>query len=182
MRDEYVDVRVPGWCHGASPEDGAVRHERYADAGVADLFGLVLDVEAVGRDGVDEVRVLERGGRRAQARRLVVSCGDEVGDVLPREAGGLLEEADDHVRRGPHRVEDVAGVDHQVHVPLQDGVHRPPVGLLDVHLPLVAARLGVELRVAGVPEVRIRDVGYAYYGSCDPSRCLSLRYSSWIGR
>jgi hypothetical protein len=54
-------------------------------------------------------------------------------------------------------------VDHQVHVPLQDGVHRPPVSLLNVHLPLVAPRLRAQLRVPGVPQVRIRDVGYTNY-------------------
>jgi hypothetical protein len=56
-------------------------------------------------------------------------------------------------------------VDHQVHIPLQDSVHRPPVGLLDVHLPLVATRLLMEFRVPRIPQVRIRDVGYADYGS-----------------
>jgi hypothetical protein len=65
--------------------------------------------------------------------------------------------------RGPYGVEDITGVDHDVHVPLQDGVDRPPVGLLDVNLPLVAVRHGVESRVPRVPEMRIRDVGYANY-------------------
>jgi hypothetical protein len=55
-------------------------------------------------------------------------------------------------------------VDHQVHLPLQDGVHRPRVSLLHVHLPLVAVGLRAELRVPGVPQVRIRDVSYANYG------------------
>jgi hypothetical protein len=55
------------------------------------------------------------------------------------------------MRRRAHRIEDVAGVDDQVHIPLQDGVHSPPVSLLNVHLPLVAARLGMELRVPAVP-------------------------------
>ena len=63
---------------------------------------------------------------------------------------------------GPHRVEGVAGVDHQVHVPLQDGVHSPPVSLLNVNLPLVAPRLRAQPRVAGVPQVRIRNVGDPY--------------------
>jgi hypothetical protein len=54
-------------------------------------------------------------------------------------------------------------VDHEVNFPLQDRVDSPRVSLLDVHLPLIAARLRVEFRVAGVPEVRIRDVGYADY-------------------
>jgi hypothetical protein len=67
------------------------------------------------------------------------------------------------VRRRPDGIEDVAGVDDQVHIPLQDGVHSPPVSLLDVHLPLVAARLGMELRVPTVSQVCIRDVGDRYY-------------------
>jgi hypothetical protein len=50
----------------------------------------------------------------------------------------------------------------QVHLPLQNSFHRPLVGALYVHLPLVAVGLRVEPRVAAVPEVRIRDVGYAY--------------------
>jgi hypothetical protein len=54
-------------------------------------------------------------------------------------------------------------VNNDVHIPLQDGVDGPPVGLLDVDLALVAARLGIELRVPGVTQVRIRDVGYANY-------------------
>jgi hypothetical protein len=41
-------------------------------------------------------------------------------------------------------------VDHQVHIPLQDGIHGPPVSLLDVHLSLIAARLLMELRVPAV--------------------------------
>ena len=74
----------------------------------------------------------------------MVAGGYQVGDVgVERDAGRLLQEADDHVRRRPHRVEDVAGVDHQVNVTLQDGVDRPPVSLLNVNLPLVPARLGV---------------------------------------
>jgi hypothetical protein len=54
-------------------------------------------------------------------------------------------------------------VDDEVHLPLQDGVDGPSIGLLNVDLALVAARLGIELRVPGVSQVRIRDVGYAYY-------------------
>jgi hypothetical protein len=46
-------------------------------------------------------------------------------------------------------------VDDEVHVPLQDGVDGPSIGLLNVDLALVAAGLGVELRVPGVPQVRI---------------------------
>jgi hypothetical protein len=65
--------------------------------------------------------------------------------------------------RGAHRVEDIARVDHQVHIPLQDGIHGPPVSLLDVHLSLIAARLLMELRVPAVSQVRVRDVGYTYY-------------------
>jgi hypothetical protein len=65
-------------------------------------------------------------------------------------------------------------VNDQVHIALQDGVHSPTVSLLDVHLPLVAARLGMELRIPAVPEMRIRDVGYAndvpaILASLDPS-------------
>jgi hypothetical protein len=67
------------------------------------------------------------------------------------------------VRRGPDRIEDIAGVDHKVHIAFQDGIHSPPVSLLDVHLPLVATRFGMELRVPAVPQVRIRDVGDPYY-------------------
>jgi hypothetical protein len=66
------------------------------------------------------------------------------------------------VRCGTHRIEDVAGVDHDVHVPLQDSVHGPPVGVLDVDLSLVAVRYRVEPRVPRVPEMRIRDVGDPY--------------------
>jgi hypothetical protein len=50
-----------------------------------------------------------------------------------------------------HRVEDVARVDHQVHVPLQYFVDSPSVRLLDVDLSLVAVGLWAELRVPGVP-------------------------------
>jgi hypothetical protein len=56
-------------------------------------------------------------------------------------------------------------VDHQVHFPLQNGVNRPRVCLLYVNLPLVPACLRVKLRVPRVPQVRVRDVGYAYYVS-----------------
>ncbi len=80
-----------------------------------------------------------------------------------RDAGRLLQKADDHVRSRPDRVEDIAGVDDKVHVPLQDGVDGPSVSLLHVDLALVAASLGIELRVPGVSQVRVRDVGYAYY-------------------
>jgi hypothetical protein len=54
-------------------------------------------------------------------------------------------------------------VDHQVNIPLQDGVDGPPVGLLDVDLPLVAAGLLMELGIPRVPQMCIRDVGYADY-------------------
>jgi hypothetical protein len=67
------------------------------------------------------------------------------------------------VRRRAYGIEDVAGVDHQVHIALQDSVDSPAVSLLDVDLPLVAARLGMELRVPAVPQVCIRDVGDPYY-------------------
>jgi hypothetical protein len=55
-------------------------------------------------------------------------------------------------------------VDDEVHVPLQDGVDGPSIGLLNVDLTLVAARLGMQLRVPGITQVRVRDVGYANYG------------------
>jgi hypothetical protein len=55
------------------------------------------------------------------------------------------------MRRRAHRIEDIAGVNDQVHIALQDGVHSPPVSLLDVNLPLVAARLGMELGIPAVP-------------------------------
>jgi hypothetical protein len=55
-------------------------------------------------------------------------------------------------------------VHDEVHVPSQDLIHRPLVGALHVHLPLVAVGGGIEPRVAAVPEMRIRDVGYAYDG------------------
>jgi hypothetical protein len=54
-------------------------------------------------------------------------------------------------------------VDDEVHVPLQDGVDNPFVSLLDVDLTLVAARLGMELRVPRVTQVSVRDVGYPNY-------------------
>ena len=92
----------------------------------------------------------------------MVACGDQVGDVLACDAESLFQEADDHVRSRAHRVEDVAGVDYQVHIPLQDGVYSPPVSLLDVDLTLIPARLLVELRVPRVPQVRIRDVSDPY--------------------
>jgi hypothetical protein len=53
-------------------------------------------------------------------------------------------------------------MDHQIHIALQNSVDSPPVGLLDVDLPLVAARLLMQLRVPRVPQVRIRDVGDPY--------------------
>ena len=89
----------------------------------------------------------------------MVAGGDEVGDAgTCREAGRLLQETDDYVRRRTHRVEDVARVEHEVHLPLQDGVNRPSVRLLYVYLALVAVGFGTELRVPGVSQVRIRDV------------------------
>jgi hypothetical protein len=81
----------------------------------------------------------------------VVACRDEVGDLLACDAESLFQEADDHMRRRAHRIEDIAGVNDQVHIALQDGVHSPPVSLLDVNLPLVAARLGMELGIPAVP-------------------------------
>jgi hypothetical protein len=53
-------------------------------------------------------------------------------------------------------------VNDEIHIPLQDGVNGPSISLLDVDLALVAARLGIELRVPRVAEVCIRDVGYPY--------------------
>jgi hypothetical protein len=67
------------------------------------------------------------------------------------------------VCRGPHGVEDITGVDNDVHIPLQDGIDGPPVGLLDVNLPLVAVGFGIQPRVPRVPEMRIRDVRYTNY-------------------
>jgi hypothetical protein len=55
-------------------------------------------------------------------------------------------------------------MDDEVHVPLQDGVDGPSIGLLNVDLALVAAGFRMELRVPGVTQVRVRDVGYANYG------------------
>ncbi len=54
-------------------------------------------------------------------------------------------------------------MDHEIHVPLQDGVNRLAICLLHIHLALVAVGLRAELRIAGVPQVSIRDVGYANY-------------------
>ena len=98
----------------------------------------------------------------------MVPGGDQVRDAQLGDAECLLQEADDYVRRRTHRVEHVAGVDYEVHVPLQDGVHRPLVSLLNVHLPLVAVRGRVQLRVPRVTQMRVRDVGYTNYGL----RCL----------
>jgi hypothetical protein len=130
---------------------------------------VVLDIEAVGRDSVYQVRVFKGRGRRAEARCLMVACCDQVGDVLSCNSESLFQEADDHMRRRAHRIEDVAGVDHKVHIALQDGFNSTPVSLLDVHLSLVSARLGMELGVPGVPQMSIRDVGYADYVSMIPS-------------
>jgi hypothetical protein len=72
-------------------------------------------------------------------------------------------------------------VDDKVYVPLQDGVDGPSIGLLNVDLALVAARLGVELRVPGVPQVRVRDVGYANYVCAillDPRSLRRMRSAS----
>src|SRR3712207_5405854 len=93
----------------------------------------------------------------------MISGGDEVGDVgVQRDPGRLLEEADDNVRRRSHRVKDVAGVDDEIDIPLQNGVHRPPVSLLYINLPLVTARPRAQLRVPRVPEVRVRDMSDPY--------------------
>jgi len=106
----------------------------------------------------------------------MVACCDQVRDILACDAESLFQEADDHMRRRAHRIEDVAGVDDQVHIPLQDGVHSPPVSLLNVNLPLVAPRLRAQPRVAGVPQVRIRNVGDPY----DLFLSSGQRYSSRI--
>jgi len=69
------------------------------------------------------------------------------------------------MRRGPYRIEDVARMDNQVHIPIQNSVDGPPVSLLDVDLPLVAARLLMKLRIPRVPQVCVRDVSYTDYVS-----------------
>jgi hypothetical protein len=164
VRYENVDVRVPRRHHSPRPEHGPVRHQRNAHVHPIELIRPVVKLEAVRRMDVHQVRVFEGCRRGPQPRRLVVTRRHDVGNTSPcGDAGRLLKEADDDVRSGPDRVKDVAGVNNDVNVPLQDGVDRPSVGLLDVDLPLVAVRLGVEPRVARVPEMRIRDVGYADY-------------------
>jgi hypothetical protein len=65
-------------------------------------------------------------------------------------------------------------VDHEVYVSLQDGVNRLSVRFLYVYLTLVAVGLGAELRVPGVPQVRIRDVRNTDYGVIPP-RFLKLK-------
>jgi hypothetical protein len=75
----------------------------------------------------------------------------------------LFQEADDDVRRRADGVENIARVDHKVHVPLQDPIHRPSISLLNIHLPLIAAGVRVQLRVPGIPKMRIRNVSYANY-------------------
>jgi hypothetical protein len=140
-----------------------VRDESNAHRNAVGLDRLVIYLEAVGGDRIYKVRVLQGRCRGAQARRLVVARRDEVGDVLACHAEGLFQETDDHMRRGSYGIEDVAGMDNQVHIAFQDGVDSPPVSLLDVHLPLVAASLLMELRVPRISQVSIRDVGYADY-------------------
>src|ERR671933_993264 len=93
----------------------------------------------------------------------MVSGDAEVGDAgVARDPARLLEEADDHVCRWADGVEDVTRVDHEVHIPLQDLVYRPPVRLLRVYLSLVTVRFRVKPRVAGVPQVRIRDMRHPH--------------------
>jgi hypothetical protein len=169
VRDEYVHVRAPRRGNGTRTKYRSVRDERYPDVGVADIFVMVLDIEAVDGDRVHQVRVFKGRGRRAQARCLVVACCDQVGDVLSCNSKCLFQEADDHMRRRTHRIEDVTGVNDQVHIALQDGVHSPPVSLLDIDLTLVAAGVLMELRVPTVSQMSIRDVGYADYVSMIPS-------------
>jgi hypothetical protein len=67
------------------------------------------------------------------------------------------------VRRRPDRIEDIAGVNDEVNVSLQNGIHSPCVRLLYVNLPLVASRPRTQPRVPGIPQVRVRDVSYADY-------------------
>src|SRR5215217_9000732 len=162
VRHEYVHVGLTRRGYRAGSEDCPVRNQRHANARIPDVFEMVFDLEAMGGDRVYQVRVLEGRRRGPQPRRLVVASRDQVRDVLPGNAEGLFEETDDHVRRGTHGVEDVAGMNDQVDIPLQDGVHSPPVSLLDIDLALVAARLPMQLRVPRVPQVRIRDVGDPY--------------------
>jgi len=111
----------------------------------------------------------------------VVACRDQIRYVLACDAEGLFQEADDHMRRRTHRIEDITGVNYKVHIAFQDDVHSPPVSLLDVHLPLITARLLVELRVPTISKVSIRDVGYADYFPAILS-ISSLRYSIYIAR
>ena len=99
----------------------------------------------------------------------MIACCDQIGDVLSCDAERLFQEPDDHMRRRAHRIEDVTGVNDQVHIAFQDGVHSPPVSLLDIDLTLVAARVLMELRVPRVSQMSIRDVGYADYVSMIPS-------------
>jgi hypothetical protein len=169
VRDEYVHVRLARRGHGPRAKYCSVRDERYPDVDVADIFVVVLDIEAMGGDRVYQVRVLQGRGRRAQARRLVVACRDQIRYVLACYSKSLFQEADDHMRRGTYRIEDIAGVNDQVHIALQDGVHSPLVSLLDIDLTLVAARVLMELRVPTVSQMSIRDVGYADYVSMIPS-------------
>ena len=152
VRDQDVNVGVSLRGDGAGGPYGAVRHQCNAQHRVIDFYRIVVYLKAVGRVGVHQVRVLQRCSRSAQARRLVVAGSDEVGDVgVERDAGRLLQEADDHVRRRAHRVKDVAGVNDKVNVSLQNGVYRPPIRLLYVHLPLVASCPRAQPRVPRVP-------------------------------
>jgi hypothetical protein len=92
----------------------------------------------------------------------VVARCDEVGNVLARDAESLFQETDDHVRRGAHRIEDIAGVNDQVHISLQNCIDSPSVSLLDVDLALITASLLMEPRVPRVSQMSIRDVGDLY--------------------
>ena len=58
VRDQDVDVRVTLRRDGARGGDRPVRHQRHADHNVPDLYGVVVELEPVGRVGVDQVRVL----------------------------------------------------------------------------------------------------------------------------
>lgn len=162
MRDQYVYICVTLRGNGPRPEDSAVRDERHAHGCTIYIDGLVIYIEAVGGDRIHQVRVFQGRGRRAEARRLVVTRCDQVGDFLACDAESLFQETDDHMRRRAHRIEDIAGMDNQVYVAFQNGVDCPPVSLLDVDLALIAASLLMELRVPRVPQVCIRDVGDPY--------------------
>ena len=59
---------------------------------------------------------------------------------------------------GPHRIEQVAGMYDHVRVDLDGLVRELGEPAVDVHLPLVDARLLVHLPVGGEPDVCVGDV------------------------